>query len=98
MKLDEVGPERLRQVHERLETHFQDLRADRDQSGRGKPIFALEHGLREPEIEDLRQAVRQSLGSSGLSSRWWLPWVVYAAEIGYRFTGEEYWQTFEATT
>ena len=27
-----------------------------------------------------------------------LPWVVYASEIGYRYAGDEYWQTFEAET
>jgi hypothetical protein len=27
-----------------------------------------------------------------------LPWIVYAAEIGYRYEGDEYWQTFEAET
>jgi hypothetical protein len=28
----------------------------------------------------------------------WLPTVVYAAEIGYSYAGDEYWQTFEAST
>ena len=27
-----------------------------------------------------------------------LPWIVYAAELGYRYSGNEYWQTFEAAT
>src|SRR2546428_9575376 len=90
--------EPLQRLHERLEAHFLEIRAQRDASGRGKPIFALEHGLAESEIEELRRVVRQSLKERGLSNRWWLPWVVYAAEIGYRYTGDEYWQTFEATT
>ena len=27
-----------------------------------------------------------------------LPWTVYAAEIGYLYSGDEYWQTFEERT
>ena len=27
-----------------------------------------------------------------------LPWIVYAAELGYLYSGDEYWQTFEKKT
>src|SRR5437762_1678913 len=88
----------LRPAHERLERHFEELRAAKDEFGGATPIFALEHGLDLAEVESLSSGVRKSLSDEGLTPRWWLPWVVYAAEIGYRYSGDEYWPTFEAST
>src|SRR5262249_38688850 len=44
----------------------------------------------------VRSAVRQGFGAS--VRRWWLPFVVYAAESGYDYAGDEYWQTFVKST
>src|SRR5438552_4087073 len=88
----------LRALHERLDVHFSALRIERDQRGGGKPIFVLEHGLNEEERTDLKANVQELIKRGQPVGQAWLPIVVYAAEVGYRYKGEEYWQTFEAET
>jgi hypothetical protein len=44
----------------------------------------------------VRSAVVQGFGAS--FSQCWLPFVVYAAESGYGYVGDEYWPTFEGST
>jgi len=63
-----------------------------------RPVFALEHGLTGPQLEDLNAAVRDVSGTENPSDAHWLPWIVYASELGYRYEGDEYWQTFEEET
>lgn len=81
--------------HERLDRQFRSLS---DARGSGLPIFALEHPLTPDEIAELSSALRKHVASGLGLGRYWLPWVVYATEIGYRYTGEEYWQSFEEQT
>ncbi len=89
----------LSEWHERLDGHFRVLRSERDAFGQGRPLFALEHGLDlGRDLEDLSAAVRASVAEGQLPQRSWLPFVVYAAEIGYRYQGDEYWPVFEAET
>jgi hypothetical protein len=89
----------LRILHERLEAHFLGLRTQRDQlAGPGFPIFALEHGLGEGELTLLASTVRGAVQHGALPSAAYLPAIVYATEIGYDYTGDEYWQTFSART
>ncbi len=64
----------------------------------GRAVFALEHCLKDNEIQTLETEVRESLKVRSPSDAFWLPWVVYATEVGYKYDGEEYWQTFEQTT
>jgi hypothetical protein len=82
-------------LHQRLEGHFAQLRSQR---GGATPVFALEHGLSEGELALLRDevsgAARRGVPPRGM----WLPFIVYAAEVGYEFCGDEYWHTFEART
>lgn len=78
----------------RLERHFAELHAQR----RDRPLFALEHGLSQPEVADLGAAVRAHVFSRLPSVLHNLVWIVYAAEIGYGYEGDEYWQTFEHKT
>jgi len=88
----------LEAVHGRLEAHFESLRQERDTHGGGKPLFALEHGLDDAAVVELQRCVRGAIRVGRPSPKWWLPYVVYAAEVGYRYTGEEYWHTFAITT
>jgi hypothetical protein len=88
---DEVGA-----LHRRLHRHFSDLGEERSELG--VPVFALEHGLSGPELVLLRQEVAASLATGRVDRDSWLPTVVYAAEVGYRYSGDEYWPTFEAQT
>ena len=52
----------------------------------------------EQGIGELSNLLRTSLASGPLSQTHWLAWVVYAAEEGYTYTGEEYWRSFEEHT
>jgi hypothetical protein len=80
----------------RLHQHFAVTAAER--SANGRPVFALEHGLTQTDREALAREVRASLTVRSPSDAYWLPWIVYATEVGYAYDGEEYWQTFEETT
>ena len=80
----------------KLEQHFTSLKRERVKLS--LPVFALEHGLAKNEIQGLEKEIRNCIRSSSPSSSHWIPWIIYASEIGYRFTGNEYWQTFESET
>ncbi|HEY1694667.1 MAG TPA: hypothetical protein VGG39_20995 [Polyangiaceae bacterium] len=84
--------------NERLSLHFaslRDVRADRETH---LPIFALEHGLSDVEVRELSEAVRVHVRHAPPAREHAVAWIVYAAEIGYGYAGDEYWQTFEAKT
>ncbi|WP_212521035.1 hypothetical protein [Actinospica acidithermotolerans] len=76
------------------------MHEQRKQLDRASPVFALEHDLGQSDIELLFDSVRAAV-ARGLGIRYrasWLPYVVYAAESGYNYTGGEYWPTFERAT
>lgn len=79
-----------------LEQHFRLLAAARIEAGH--PVFALEHGLSHDEVLKLEAALREQFLADGLNDDHWLVWVVYAAEQGYNYDGEEYWHSFEERT
>src|SRR6185437_5384609 len=85
----------LEQWQARLEAHFRKLASER--STGDWPVFALEHGLSASELDDLSAQVRKG-ARNAVNSNSYLPWVVYAAEAGYRYSGWEYWQSFEENT
>jgi hypothetical protein len=95
---DTGGREGLSFLHDRLDEHFTALRALRDAHRGGIPLFALEHGLSDTELLLLKTGVCSAVRHEHLPTDTWLPFVVYAAEIGYEYSGDEYWQTFEART
>ena len=80
----------------RLEAHFGDLAASRSDSG--YPIFALEHGLNNAELEKISDHLRAELFAGKKLFPHWLLWVVYATEQGYAYDGVEYWVSFEEST
>lgn len=82
----------------RLSLHFTTIRDSRRERGTEGSLFALEHGLTQTEVSDLEKAVRTHIASRAPSRDHWLVWVVYSAELGYRYAGDEYWQTFEQET
>ena len=82
----------------RLALHFATLRDSRRARGTEESLFALEHGLTRAEVTALEGTVRTHIASRTPSRDHWLAWVVYAAELGYRYAGDEYWQTFEQET
>lgn len=86
-------------LHQRLETHFETLRAHRDRvAGPEVPIFALEHGLTDADLTLLTTTVRAAVQRRQLPGAAWIPFIIYAAEIGYEYSGDEYWQTFTSRT
>lgn len=90
----------LQHFHEVLSAHFGDLRDARAQLEPTSPVFALEHDLTDQDLELLKSAVRDAIKSHFLTRyhKTWLPFVVYAAEMGYRYEGDEYWVTFSSLT
>ena len=65
----------------------------------GKPsVYALEHGLNADERGHLCTEILSQISHSGPKDSHYLSWVVYATEIGYSYSGNEYWQTFESRT
>ncbi|TPJ73047.1 hypothetical protein [Mesorhizobium sp. B2-7-1] len=79
----------------RLEAHFAALAQTR--RPKGLPVFAIEHGLDADERNVVGQLLNRSLGVEQTAQSW-LVWVVYAAEQGYEYDGDEYWTTFERRT
>ena len=82
----------------RLASHFAMLRDSRRARGIAEPLFGLEHGLTQAEVQELERAVRSHIAHCRPSQNHWLAWIVYSAELGYRYSGDEYWQTFEQET
>ena len=82
----------------RLEEHFKTLHEQRSEFEDSHPIFALEHDLNESEIHDLNNSVRTHVKDRVPSWEHRLPWTIYASEIGYLYSGDQYWQTFEEST
>lgn len=86
----------LLQWHNKFATHFSDLHKQRITGNFS--LFAFEHGLRSEELIQLKNAIQNQLEVSSPNPDYWLPWVVYAAEIGYEFDGHEFWQSFTEKT
>lgn len=86
----------LDQWQERMEQHFRALADSRASSN--LPLFALEHGLGNAEIEEVSTQLRARLASGTRLEPHWLLWTIYAAERGYTYEGDEYWQSFEQST
>lgn len=88
----------LTEWNSRLQHHFEELRRQRLAAAGDQPIFVLEHGLGPLEVQDLTTEIRSHIAASPPDDGHGLPWIVYAAELGYRYSGDEYWQTFEEET
>src|SRR5262245_44522175 len=84
----------LGEWNQRLAEHFSALARSR----KDIPLFALEHGLAPAEVIALSNEIRAHILVSRPDPRHSLVWTAYAAEIGYGYAGNEYWQTFEETT
>ncbi|WP_143670752.1 hypothetical protein [Streptomyces sp. OV198] len=90
----------LKYLHEYLDDHFRTLHERRQVLQPAAPVFALEHDLNSEDLDLLLDAVREAV-AEGFDTRHrtqWLPFVVYSAEIGYLYTGDEYWPLFSQTT
>lgn len=79
-----------------MERHFAALAEQRAASG--LPIFALEHGLSDSELDEISEQLRSRLNAGLRLAPHWLLWTIYATERGYAYEGGEYWQSFEDAT
>lgn len=90
----------LKHFHDRLDVHFRALHEEREQLAPPGPVFALEHGLSPAEFDVLTASVRAAVaaGFGAVYRTWWLPFVVYAADVGYDYIGKDYWPPFAERT
>lgn len=91
----------LQQLHARLDAHYKALCASRETLSGDPPVFALEHGLSDADLETLCACVRDVISRGLGAQHWrhsWLPFAVYAAESGYDYIGDEFWPSFERRT
>lgn len=80
-------------INDSLAAHFAGLREAR--APHQYPIYAIEHPFDAVAIASLKQALSDRLRQQRtLEQSHWLCWTVVAAEIGYTFDGDEYWDTF----
>ena len=95
-----ASTELLQYFHDLLASHFGDLRDARAKLDPSSPVFALEHDLSSDDLELLKGGVREAIKSHYITryQKTWLPFVVYAAEVGYGYAGDEYWTTFSSLT
>ena len=90
------GKAEVAHLQARLHEHFLSLSNARVASG--LPVFALEHGLSDGELALLQTSVRWLVERRATLRLTPLPLVVYAAEIGYRYDGGEFWPIFVEET
>lgn len=84
---------------ERLDSHFAQVHEQRRTPvTTHSALYALEHGLSADEVDQLKADVLDWVKNSGPSRRHFSVWAVYSAEVGYQYSGEEYWATFGALT
>src|SRR5690349_18528257 len=84
----------LGEWNQRLAEHFSALARGR----KDIPLFALEHGLAAAEVIALSNDLRAHILVSPPNPKHSRVWTAYAAEIGYGYAGDEYWQTFGEKT
>ncbi|MDL9947323.1 hypothetical protein QSJ19_17410 [Gordonia sp. ABSL11-1] len=91
----------LEYFHDLLDTHFHVLHERRAKLDPPAPVYALEHCLSGKDVALLEDAVRAAYATGSLartSNRWWLPFAVHAAEVGYIYDGAEYWPIYAKMT
>ena len=89
-------PPKLEEWQEHLDRQFKGLAAARAASG--LPVFAFEHGLDAGQRSDIFPLLIDTLKTGERLSKNWLIWVVYATELGYRYAGDQLWDTFDEKT
>jgi hypothetical protein len=88
----------LEHWEELFRERFDNLKRKRDFLKSDCPIFGLEHGLSLAQREEFKDSLCEYLKHCETIAGFPLSWVVYASEIGYDYSGNEYWQTFESKT
>ena len=83
----------------RFESHFSKLRDERSNSAAHPTVYALEHGMDADQVIGFKRDVNEAVRLAGRPAHGHrLVWAIYAAEVGYEYSGEEYWATFSSQT
>lgn len=62
------------------------------------PVYAVEHGLTPDEVCTVNALLSENFRASMRADpAHWLVWTAAAAEVGYRYDGTEYWDSFRET-
>lgn len=83
-------------LQRRLQARFDELRDTRH-----GPVFFVEHGLLERDIDEIIRLLREFLATQSLEEPCWdrhpLPLIVVATEVGYQYrgTGTDFWPIVE---
>lgn len=81
-----------------LEEHYSALRAQRGTDSKLRPLFGLEHGLTDEQFSNLSSSLTAYISKKTSSESHYLVWVAYSSEFGYKYSGHQFWQSFETET
>ena len=84
------------EIHRKLDERYHKLK-----DSRKSPIYFIEHGLSQREVDHVVEEIRLLLNSYPIECKWWdanyLPLIVAATEVGYRYRGNgtDFWPNIE---
>ena len=81
-----------------LDEHYSAMRAQRGTDSKLRPLFGLEHGLTNEEFSNLSSALTAYISKNIPSEAHYLVWIAYSSEFGYKYSGHQFWQSFETET
>ena len=81
-----------------LDEHYSAMRAQRGVDSKLRPLFGLEHGLTEKQFANLSSSLTAYINKNTSSESHYLVWVAYSSEFGYKYSGHQFWQSFETET
>jgi len=78
-----------------LHEHFTELKGTRGAGAQGT-VYVLEHPLSQRECNELANQLRLACNKEGVHNEHWLPWLVITTELGYSYSGTDYWPRLES--
>ena len=81
-----------------LGEHYSAMRAQRGTDTKLRPLFGLEHGLTDEQFSNLSSSLTAHISKKTSSESHYLVWVAYSSEFGYKYSGHQFWQSFETET
>lgn len=81
-----------------LDEHYSAMRAQRGSDSKLRPLFGLEHGLTDEQFANLSSSLTAYISKKTSSESHYLVWVAYSSEFGYKYSGHQFWQSFESET
>ena len=96
--MDNFETKNLDYWEELFREQFGNLKRKREFLKSDCPIFGLEHGLSLAQREKFKECLCEHVKHCDTITGYSLSWIVYTSEIGYEYSGSEYWQTFEGKT